>query len=144
MSYQTVDSSGSVTTQRLYPKLEVTLSLDEPSNKNDEGYQAPLNEEERLKLLELHSNRIGGEERPTEGPRQGRGAPRGRGGRGGRGQRGGPRGGFNGQRGAPRGGFRGQRGAPRGRGGFANGPRNDSFRGQRGAPRGRGRGRGQY
>lgn len=156
VSYQTVDTQGKLVNQRLYPKLEVVLSL-APSKDKSEGSQDKLDEAERTKLFELlnarqtrpegHEGYEGaeGEERPRGRgrgrgrggfSRGGRGFPRGRGGfrgqrgapRGGRGfSRGAPRGGFRGERGAPRGGFRGERGAPRG-----------GFRGERGAPRGRG------
>jgi hypothetical protein len=146
VSYQTVDQQGQVQNQRLYPKLEVVLSLDAPKE-TGEGFQDKLSEEERTQLLNLSKERAPreeGEERPRGGRggfRGGRGGPRGgfRGGRGGpRGApRGGFRGGFRGERGAPRGGFRGgfrgERGAPRG--GFRGG-----FRGERGAPRGGPRG----
>ena len=156
VSYQTVDTQGKLVNQRLYPKLEVVLSL-APSKDKSEGSQDKLDEAERTKLFELLNARqtrpegyeghevAEGEERPRGRgigrgrggfSRGGRGFPRGRGGfrgqrgapRGGRGfSRGAPRGGFRGERGAPRGGFRGERGAPRG-----------GFRGERGAPRGRG------
>jgi len=33
VSYQTVDQKGTVQNQRLYPKLEVTLTLDAPQEK---------------------------------------------------------------------------------------------------------------
>lgn len=136
VSYQTVDQQGVIQNQRLYPKLEVTLSLDAPSDTNGEGYQEKLSEERRTQLLTVAGQR---QRRTDERPRgrPTRGAPRGRGGfRGGRGApRGGPRGrgGFRGGRGAPRGGPRGYsrggpRGAPRGRGGF-RGPRVNRARG---------------
>ena len=125
ISYQSVEEGkkNEVQNQRLYPKLEVKLTLDKPS-KTGEGYQEPLKEEERKKLLDIQSKR-----------RQGRSGRRG----GLRGRRGGPRGrrpGFRGRRG----GFRGRN---RGRGG-----RNMRGRGRppmrgRGRPnRGRGRGNG--
>ena len=129
VSYQTVDGQGTVTNQRLYPKLEVTLTLDEPKEKG-EGFQAILTETERTQLFELHSNRLGGEDRPRGGRggfRGGRGAPRGRGFRGGRGA---PRG---------RGGFRGDREfVPRGRGGFRGDHQDREY-----VPRGRGGFRGR-
>ena len=94
ISYQSVEEGkkNEVQNQKLYPKLEVKLSLDKPA-KTGEGYQEPLKEEERTKLLDIQSKR-----RQGRGPR--RGAPR----RG--------RGGFRGRR--P--GFRGRRGGFRGRG----------------------------
>jgi len=94
VSYQTVDPQGNVQTQRLYPKLDVTLTLDQPTQQG-EGYQDRLSEEERTQLFNLS-------------PRGGRGFSRG------------GRGGFSrGGRGAPRGTFRGNnpRGFNRGRGG---------------------------
>jgi hypothetical protein len=153
VSYQTVDQQGEVQNQRLYPKLEVILSLDVPQEKG-EGFQEKLSEEERTSLFNLSKERAPreeiaeGEERPRGGFRGARRGERGgyRGERGGfRGGRGAPRGGFRGGRGAPRGGFRGgfegERGGYRGvsrggpRGGFRGG-----FRGERGGPRGAPRG----
>lgn len=148
VSYQAVDKQGKVINERLHPKMEVHLSLDEPAEKH-EGFQTKLNEEERTKLHDFMNKRR--EERQAEGPRRGgrgqrgqfRGENRGRGqyrgeirGRGqyrgenrGRGQFRGPaRGGERGQRGQFRGPARGQfRGGNRGRG---------QFRGQRGGDRG--------
>jgi len=89
ISYDTKDTNGKVINQRLYPKLEVTLSLSEPKERG-EGYQAKLNETERVKLFDLLNNRP---QRFSRDTRDGRG--RGRGGRGfgGRGGRGFGRGG---------------------------------------------------
>lgn len=141
VSYQTVDQQGNVQNQRLYPKLEVTLTLDALTDKS-EGYQDKLNEDERTKLFNASKERAPREEgrdrgvpRGGRGMGQGRGQRRGgapRGGRGNRGGFGGPRGGFGGPRGGFRGGFRGSRGGPRGgpRGGFG-GPRG-GFGGPRG------------
>jgi len=124
ISYQTIDNNGVVVNTRLYPKLEVTLTLDEPTEKG-EGFQDRLTEEERLKLFEIHSTPVKHDEESESRPRGGRGAPRG--------GRGAPRGG----RGAPRGGPRGRGfGAPRGRGFGA--PRGRGFGAPRGGPRGRG------
>ncbi len=125
ISYQSVEEGkkNEVQNQRLYPKLEVKLTLDKPS-KTGEGYQEPLKEEERKKLLDIQSKR-----------RQGRS---------------GRRGGFRGRRGGPRGrrpGFRGRRGGFRGRN-RGRGGRNMRGRGRppmrgRGRPnRGRGKGNG--
>ena len=118
ISYQSVEEGkkGEVQNQRLYPKLEVKLTLDKPAKTGGEGYQEPLDEEERKKLLDIQSKR-----REGRGPRRGfRGRGRGRG----RFRRG-P--GFRGRRG-----FRG-RGRGRGRGRPMRG---------RGRPPMRGRGRG--
>jgi hypothetical protein len=122
VSYQAVDKSGKVLNERLHPKMEVHLSLDEPKEKT-EGFQNKLTEEERKVLQDFMNARR--ERRAAEGDRpRGRGRGRGRGfGQRGRG-RGAPRGRGFGQRGRGR-------GAPRGRGG-------------RGFPRGGGRGRGFF
>ena len=141
VAYQTVDSNQKLLTQKLYPKLEVILSKEEPKNKT-EGYQGQLDEKDR-KQIETIMNKRKEEREKNRGPARGRG--RGRGGqRGGRGRRGGFRGrGFR----PRRGGRGGQRGAPRGRaaprGASRGAPRGRGNRGQRGstAPRGnRGRG----
>ena len=143
VAYQTVDSNNTLLNQRLYPKLEIVLSKDEPKSKG-EGYQGKLDEEERKKIEKILNER-------REQIEKNRGR---RGGRGGRGPRGrGRRGGFRGRRGLRgrprrgRGASRGTRGrgraTPRGRGA----PRGNRGRGTtrgdsgRGAPRGnRGRG----
>ena len=128
VAYQTVDSNQKLLTQKLYPKLEVILSKEEPKTKT-EGYQAPMDEKDRKQIETIMNNKR--EEREKN-----RGRGRGRGFRG-RGRRGG-------FRGRPRrGGRGGPRGAPRGRGGPKGAPRGRGNRGQRGttAPRGnRGRG----
>ena len=102
ISYQSVEEGGKSETQnqRLYPKLEVKLTLDKPAQIT-EGFQDKMNEEERKKLLDLHNKRR--EER--------RNRPRRRGGFRGR------RGGFRGRRGfrGRIGGFRGRRPNMRGR-----------------------------
>ena len=130
VAYQTVDSNQKLLTQKLYPKLEVILSKEEPKIKT-EGYQGQIDEKERKEIETIMNKRREEREKNRSGPR-GRG--RGRGGPRGRGRRGGFRGRGRGSRGRPRrGGRGGPRGAPRGRGN----------RGQRGntAPRGnRGRG----
>ena len=98
ISYQSVEEGvkSESQNQRLYPKLEVKLTLDKPE-KPTEGFQEKLTEEERKKLLDLHTKRR--EERRGRGFRGRRGGFRGR------------RGGFRGRRG----GFRGRRGGFRGR-----------------------------
>ena len=135
VAYQTVDSNQKLLTQKLYPKLEVILSKEEPKTKT-EGYQAPMGEKDRKQIETIMNNKR--EEREKN-----RGRGRGRGFRG-RGRRGGFRGRGRGFRGRPRrGGRGGPRGAPRGRGGPRGAPRGRGNRGQRGttAPRGnRGRG----
>ena len=117
VAYQTVDSNKSVINQRLYPKMEVVLSTEEPKTKN-EGTQEKMDEKLRAEIQKLMDSR------KEEREKQRGAAPRG----GYRGGRGGPRrGNFRGgRRGAPRGGFRGNRGGPR---------RGGNFRGGRGAPR---------
>ena len=121
ISYQSVEEGGNVQNQKLYPKLEVVLTLDKPTT-SGEGFQDVLSEEDRKKLLELRDKRR--EERQKrggEGERRGRGTrrPPFRGGRGrGRGGRPPMRGGRPPMRGS-RPPFRGGRGRPpmRGRGG---------------------------
>ena len=117
VAYQTVDSNKSVINQRLYPKMEVVLSTEEPKTKN-EGTQEKMDEKLRAEIQKLMDSR------KEEREKQRGAAPRG----GYRGGRGGPRrGNFRGgRRGAPRGGFRGNRGGPR---------RGGNFRGGRGAAR---------
>ena len=117
VAYQTVDSNKSVINQRLYPKMEVVLSTEEPKTKN-EGTQEKMDEKLRAEIQKLMDSR------KEEREKQRGAAPRG----GYRGGRGGPRrGNFRGgRRGAPRGGFRGNTGGPR---------RGGNFRGGRGAPR---------
>ena len=117
ISYQSVEEGGKSEAEnhRLFPKLEVKLTLDKPA-KPTEGFQEKLDEEERKKLLDLHNKRR--DDR--------RNRPRRRGGFRGR------RGGFRGRRGFRGRGFRG-----RGRGRFP--PRGRPPM-RRGAPmRGRGR-----
>ena len=133
ISYQSVEEGGKSETQnqRLYPKLEVKLTLDKPS-KTTEGFQDKLDEEERKKLFDLHEKRK--DERRRGGFRR-RGF-RGRGRRGGfRGRR--P---FRGRgRGRGRPPMRGRgRGRPpmRGRGGRT--PMRGRGRGNRAPMRGRG------
>ena len=108
VSYQSPDSKEEQN-QRLYPKMEITLSLEDFKEKTD-GYQKKLDETERQKLYKIFN------EQPVRRPRRG----------GFRGRRGGFRGrrgfGFRARRGfgfrARRGGFRGNRGfrGKRGRG----------------------------
>ena len=121
VAYQSVDDKKTVTNQKLYPKMEVYLSL-EPREKN-EGFQDKLSEEERNKLYELFNQKP--TRRPFRGNRRG-------------GFRGARRGGFRGTRGGLRG--RGSRGGLRGRG--SRGMRGNRGRGapRRGATRGATRG----
>ncbi len=135
VAYQTVDSNNTLLNQRLYPKLEVVLSKDEPKNKT-EGFQGKLEEEKRKEIEKIMNERK--EQIEKNKGRGGRGRGRGRGGRG---RRGGFRGRRAGFRGRPRrGDSRPRRGdsRPRGRGQSRGAP----ARGRgRGAPRGnRGRG----
>ena len=116
VAYQTVDSNNKLLNQKLYPKLEIVLSKEEPKNKT-EGYQGQMDENERKQIENIMNKKK--EDREQN--------------KGGRPRRGG--------RGAPRGGGRVRRGGFRGRGrgrGFVGRPR----RGGRGAPRGNPRGRG--
>ena len=130
VAYQTVDSNKSVISQRLYPKMEVVLSTEEPTTKT-EGTQGKMDEKLRAEIQKIMDDRKA--KREKEGTRGGFRDNR-RGGRGSfRGNRGGPRrGGFRGNRGGPRrgrGNFRGQRGGPR-RGGAMRGRRENRGRGQ--------------
>ena len=130
VAYQTVDSNKSVISQRLYPKMEVVLSTEEPKTKT-EGTQGKMDEKLRAEIQKIMDDRKA--KREKEGTRGGFRDNR-RGGRGSfRGNRGGPRrGGFRGNRGGPRrgrGNFRGQRGGPR-RGGAMRGRRDNRGRGQ--------------
>ena len=133
ISYQSVEEGGKSETQnqRLYPKLEVKLTLDKPS-KTTEGFQDKLDEEERKKLFELHEKRK--DERRRGGFRR----------RGFRGRRGGFRGRrpFRGRgrgRGRGRPPMRGRgRGRPPMRGGRGGRPPMRGGRGSRPPARGRG------
>ena len=122
ISYQSVEEGGNVQNQKLYPKLEVVLSLDKPST-SGEGFQEVLSEEERKKLLELRDKRRA--EREKEGGFR-------RGGRG-RGPMRGGRPPMRGGRGRPP--MRGGRPPMRGRGGrppMRGGRGRPNFRGGRG------------
>lgn len=129
ISYQSVEEgkNNEIQNQRLYPKLEVKLTLDKPAQLG-EGYQEPLSEEERKKLVEFQEKR-------RQGRQVRRGPPR--------------RGYSNGRRGfrnARRGGFRGRRrgfgmpGRPPMRRGQPMRRRQQPMRGNRGGRGGRGRG----
>jgi hypothetical protein len=85
VSYQTIDQEGKVQNQKIYPKLEVTLTLDKPAECG-EGFQEKLSEEERTSLLQVSKNKLQHirEERGSSF----RGARRSFRGRGGRGSRG--------------------------------------------------------
>ena len=56
ISYQSVEEGkkDEVQNERLFPKLEVKLSLDKPA-KIGEGYQEPISEEQRKKILEMQN-----------------------------------------------------------------------------------------
>ena len=123
VSYQSPDNKENKN-QKLYPKMEVTLSLDDFKDKN-EGYQKKLDEKERLNLYNIFN------QQPVRRTRRG----------GFRGRRGGFRGrrpGFRGRRAGFRGGFR-----ARGTGfrrGFRGNNRARGVRGTRGGNRGGNRG----
>ena len=132
ISYQSVEEGGKSENQnpRLFPKLEVKLTLDKPE-KLTEGFQDKLSEEDRKTLLDFHNKRK--DERRNRPRRRGFGGRRGfRGRRGFKGRRG-----FRGRgrgpiRGAGRPPMRG-RGRPpmrrtpmRGRGGLSRGRANPS------------------
>ena len=134
ISYQSVEEGGKSETQnqRLYPKLEVKLTLDKPAQIT-EGFQDKMNVEERKKLLDLHNKRR--EERRNR-PRR-RGGFRGR--RGGfRGRRGGFRGRRPNMRGRPPMRGRGRGGRPPMRGSSPVRARGAPTRGRANPPRGRG------
>jgi len=125
VAYQTVDSNNELLQQRLFPKLEVILSKEEPKTKT-EGFQGQMDEKQRKEIETIMNKKKEQREknRGRVGPRgRGRGGPRGRG----------RRAGFRGRGrgfGRPR---RGGRGAPRGT--------NNRGRGtNRGTNAGRGRG----
>ena len=136
VAYQTVDSNSTVLNERLYPKLEVILSKEEPKNKT-EGYQGKLDEKERKDIEKIMNERREQREKNIGRGRGFRGRSRGFRGR---------RGGFRGRRGfgRPRRGGRGMRGGPvRGRGRGPRGSNAGRGRGQRGSSNPRGnRGRG--
>ena len=111
VSYQSTDSKEVQSNQKLYPKMEVILSLEDFKEKTD-GYQKKLDESERQKLYKIFN------EQPVRRGR--RGGFRGRRGFGfrARGFRGGNRGrplrgnrprGMRGNRGGNRGGIRGSK-----------------------------------
>ena len=127
VAYQTVDSNNTLLNQRLYPKLEVILSKEEPKNKT-EGFQGIMDEEKRKEIKKIMDERKEQIEK-----NRGKGGRRGRGPRGGRGRRGGFRG-RRGLRGRPR---RGDSRPTRGRG---QAPRGTTPRGRGTSTRARGRG----
>ena len=56
VAYQTVDSNNQLLNQRLFPKLEVILSKEEPKNKT-EGYQGKMDEKERKEIETILNKR---------------------------------------------------------------------------------------
>jgi F0F1-type ATP synthase epsilon subunit len=119
VSYQSVEEGGKaeIQNQRLYPKLEVKLTLDKPEIIT-EGFQDVLDEAKRKELLELHLKRRAERRRRFRGRRGVRGR----------------RGGFRGRRS-----IRGRRGGFRGRSPF--GKRRGPIRNRTGRPMKNGRGR---
>jgi hypothetical protein len=109
VSYQSTNTKEAQNNQKLYPKMEVTLSLEDFKEKTD-GYQNKLDETERQKLYKIFN------EQPI---RRGRRGFRGR------------RGGFRARRGY---GFRARRGYGFRARGFRGGNRARPMRGNR--PRG--------
>ena len=134
VAYQTVDSNNTLLNQRLYPKLEVILSTEEPKVKTPEGYQGKLEEEKRKELEKVLNER---RERIEKNRGRGTGRGRGRGGQRGRGRRGG----FRGRRGNYRGRPRRGDSRPR-RGDLRRGRRGQQSRGTGRGNRGRGTARG--
>ena len=54
VSFQLKEGQDKITNERLYPKLEIVLSLDEPKDNNKgEGFQDKILEEERIKLCKI-------------------------------------------------------------------------------------------
>ena len=117
VAYQTVDSNNTLLNQRLYPKLEVVLSKEEPKIKT-EGFQGKMDEEKRKDIEKIMNERKEQIEKNKGRGGRGRGrGPRGRGRRGGfRGRRGGFRGKPRRGDSRPRGRGQSSRGTPRGRG----------------------------
>ena len=117
VAYQTVDSNNTLLNQRLYPKLEVVLSKEEPKSKT-EGFQGKMDEEKRKDIEKIMNERKEQIEKNKGRGGRGRGrGPRGRGRRGGfRGRRGGFRGRPRRGDSRPRGRGQSSRGTPRGRG----------------------------
>ena len=117
VAYQTVDSNNTLLNQRLYPKLEVVLSKEEPKIKT-EGFQGKMDEEKRKDIEKIMNERKEQIEKNKGRGGRGRGrGPRGRGRRGGfRGRRGGFRGRPRRGDSRPRGRGQSSRGTPRGRG----------------------------
>lgn len=78
ISYQSLEEGLGEGTQnqRLYPKLEVILTLDKPTTEG-EGFQDMLSEAERKKLLDLHNKRRDERRDEREPQRSGRGFQRG-------------------------------------------------------------------
>ena len=76
ISYQSVEEGkkDEVQNQRLFPKLEVKLSLDKPAQLG-EGYQEPLSEEERKKIAEFQNKRRQGRPVRRGPPRRGLSSP---------------------------------------------------------------------
>ena len=72
ISYQSVEEGkkNEIENLRLYPKLEVKLSLDKPAQLGV-GYQEPLSEEERKNILELQEKRRQGRQVRRGPPRRG-------------------------------------------------------------------------
>lgn len=103
VAYQTLDSNNTLLNQRLYPKLEVVLSTEEPREKG-EGYQDKMNEEKRKQIEKIMKDRREQREK-NRGTGRGRGGFRGR--RQGNDQRRNFRGGFRGRNRPTRGNNRG-------------------------------------
>jgi len=139
--FQQKDSNSQILNEKLYPKLEITLSVDEPTDKG-EGYQGKLSEDDRTNFLKLLHNRNVGprsggfrDRRGALGERSTRGRYVAR--RRGPGFRGSRRGNYR-ERGTRGRGFRSGRGT-RGRGfGGGRDTRGRGFRGGRGFQGGRG------
>ena len=140
VAYQTVDSNNELLQQRLFPKLEVILSKEEPKTKT-EGFQGQMDEKQRKEIETIMNKK---KEQREKNRQRGRTRGRGRGGPRGRGRRAGFRGRGRGFGRPRRGGRPVARGPNRGRGaprGTNTGRGRGGQRGTSSAPRGnRGRG----
>ena len=65
ITYQSVEEGGKTEAQnlKLFPKLEVKLTLDKPQNET-EGFQEKLSEENRKKILDIYNKRREQRRRP--------------------------------------------------------------------------------
>lgn len=118
VAHKSVDSSSNKEViEKLSPKLDITLTLDRPSDTSAEGFQEKLNEEERLTLFNKYNEKLNRNNIRREGNENKKDNYRGD-------NRNNQRGYNRDNRG--RGGF--TRGGNRGRGGFRENNNNNSYR----------------